>query len=303
MSEGQISVYRKQVATWENILDRMLPKMTDVLPEHIPARRLHRILLSQMTPGSKLMECTPASFVGSVLAACQMGLEIGVGGQCWLIPYKKRGQRISTLVIGYKGYKDLAYRTGQVGAFNAEAVYEEEAFEFHRAMGKGDSPYIVHPLCELPLAERGSLRAAYMAVEMTSGQWVIKVLSRPEVLERKRQSASAARDDSAWVTHEAEMWMKTACRAGAPRLPADYNFARAQDIDTQAELGTQDLSEEPKDFGVDPAEWEDAAGPTKEAANGAKPVGGTCQHSHGFSSTKDRPERHCIDCGEAAPEL
>jgi recombination protein RecT len=298
MSSSEVSVYRQQVQRWENILDRMMPKMADVLPEHIPARRLHRILLAQMNPNNKLMQCTPQSFVGSVLASCQIGLEISVGGQCWLIPYRKKGEMISTLVIGYKGYKDLAYRTGYVGAFNAEAVYDEEQFQFHRAMGKGDAPYIVHPLCELPLEERGHLRAAYMAVEMKSGQWVIKVLSKPEVLERKRRSQTAQRDSSPWVSDEAAMWKKTACLAGAPMLPQDYNFARAQDLDVQAERGTQNLSEEPKDFGVNPEEWEEAAGMSADAADKARPVGGTCAHLDGFAPTDENPERVCIHCGQ-----
>jgi len=273
MSSGELVQYRQSVARWERILDRIMPKMQDVLPAHIPAKRLHRILLAQFTPDSKIHLCTPPSFVGSVLTTCQIGLEIAVGGQCWILPFKKRNEYIATVVIGWKGYKDLAYRAPQVGSFNAGVVYEKEEFEYHRSMGKGDEPYIVHPWSELPLDQRGHLRAAYMAVQMKTGQWVLQVLSKPEVLERKRRSRAAQFDTSAWATDEAAMWRKTACLAGASFLPADYNFARAHDLDVQAERGTQDLSQEPKDFGVDPSEWEDAAGAHAKAADKAREVG------------------------------
>jgi recombination protein RecT len=271
--KGELIQYRQSVERWEKILDRVVPKLADVLPAHIPPKRLHRILLAQFTPDSKIHLCTPASFVGSVLTTCQIGLEIAVGGQCWILPFKKKDVHVATLVVGWKGYKDLAYRTPQVATFNAHVVYEDEEFQYHRAMGAGESPHILHPLDERPPAEKGHLRAAYMAVQMKSGHWVLHVLSKPEILERKRRSKAAQYQTSAWASDEAAMWRKTACLAGSAFLPADYNFARAADLDSEAERGVQDLSKEPREFGIDPDQWEDAAGEHQEAASAAKDVG------------------------------
>jgi recombination protein RecT len=260
MTTRALTPYQAQMEKLRDTLSKAMPKIADVLPAHIPAKRLHRILLAQFTESSKLWECSPGSVIGSILESAQIGLEVAVGGQCWLIPFKRK----STLVIGYKGYKDLAYRTGYVGAFNAEAVYENDTFTYHRAFGHGDEPYIVHDLNESPLAERGHLRGAYCAVQMKSGQWVLKYLSKPEVLERRKRSRMADRPGSVWVSDERAMWIKTAVRAAAPLLPADYNFSRAHDLDTQADLGKQDLTVKPGDFNVSEAEWEDVKGEADE---------------------------------------
>jgi recombination protein RecT len=256
MTTRALTPYQEQMTKLRDTLTNAMPKIADVLPAHIPAKRLHRILLAQFTESSKLWECSPGSVIGSILESAQIGLEVAVGGQCWLIPFKRK----STLVIGYKGFKDLAYRTGAVGAFNAEAVYENDSFKYHRAFGGGNEPYIVHEPNEAPIAERGHLRGAYCAVQMKSGQWVLKYLSKPEVLERKARSRMATRPGSVWISDERAMWIKTAVRGAAPLLPADYNFSRAHDLDTQADLGKQDLSVEPKDFDVSEAQWEDVKG-------------------------------------------
>ena len=64
MTSGELTVYQKQVEVWENILDRMIPKMADVLPEHIPAKRLHNFYFCILT--FKLfcpVCCPPSSYV------------------------------------------------------------------------------------------------------------------------------------------------------------------------------------------------------------------------------------------------
>ncbi len=55
------------------------------------------------------------------------------------------------------------------------------------------------------------------------------------------------------------MWAKSAVRDGWKRLPWSAELRIAYDVETKADLGTQDLSEDPAGFGIDPGEWQDVA--------------------------------------------
>jgi recombination protein RecT len=242
---NELTPYQQQYANWEDLLERAKPKLADLLPASIPPQRLCRMLLNQMTAGSALLKCTMPSVLGAMLEAAQMGLEIGTGGQCWLIPFKGEAK----LVVGYRGFIDLMYRTGQVDLAQAEVVYDNEEFKFTRQWGGGQMPTILHEPCELPLDQRGKLRGAYfVGLVRGSSTPMIRYLSLTEVMERKAHSR--ARKDSVWVSNPAAMFQKSAVRDGERFMPHDYTFARAVTIDQQADLGTQDLSVDPKDFGI-----------------------------------------------------
>ena len=242
---SELTPYQTKYAEWEALLDRAKPKLADLLPATIPPQRLCRMLLNQMTSGSPLMSCTMPSVLGAMLESAQMGLEIGTGGQCWLIPFKGEAK----LVVGYRGFIDLMYRTGQVALAQAEVVYDNEEFKFMRQWGGGMMPTIFHEPCELPLDQRGKLRGAYFAgLVKGSSSPVLRYLSLPEIMERKAHSR--ARKDSVWVSNPAAMFKKSAVRDGERWMPHDYTFARAVTVDSQADMGTQDLSMDPKDFGI-----------------------------------------------------
>jgi len=244
---SELTPYQQKYAEWESLLERAKPKLADLLPATIPPQRLCRMLLNQMTSGSALLECTMSSVLGAMLESAQMGLEIGTGGQCWLVPFKKKGVKQATLIVGYRGFVDLMYRTGQVQLVQAEVVYEKDEFEYRNQVGGSHAPWINHPKNEDEIKARGLLRGAYMtAVLKGSDQWIIHYLSRPEVLEHKRHSKT----DKIWSLHPAAMWRKTAIRDGQRWLPHDYTFGRAVTCDQNADLGVQDLSVDPREFGI-----------------------------------------------------
>ena len=91
-------------------LQKFKVQMEDALPRHMTPDRMARIALTQLRINKKLFDCTAQSFYGSLMAASQLGLEPGVNGQCYLIPYGA----VCTLVPGWRGYMDL------VGGRNAQ---------------------------------------------------------------------------------------------------------------------------------------------------------------------------------------
>lgn len=112
-------------------LEKFIPQMERALPRHMTADRMARIALTSLRVNPKLMNCTRESFYGSLMAASQLGLEPGINGQCYLIPYRdnRKGVDICTLVPGWRGYMDLVNRTERATA-STEAVYDGDEFDY-----------------------------------------------------------------------------------------------------------------------------------------------------------------------------
>jgi recombination protein RecT len=96
------------------------------LPRHVTPERLARIAVTEIRRTPKLLTCTRESLLGAIMQAAQLGLEPGVLGECWLIPYKTE----ATFVIGYRGLVQLAWRSGQIESVHAHAVFDGDAFAF-----------------------------------------------------------------------------------------------------------------------------------------------------------------------------
>lgn len=106
-------------------LQKMRSQMEAALPRHMTPDRMARIALTQLRTNPKLMACTRESFFASLMAASQLGLEPGVNGQCYLIPYKVT----CTLIPGWRGYMDLVNRTERATA-STQAVYDGDEFDY-----------------------------------------------------------------------------------------------------------------------------------------------------------------------------
>ena len=105
------------------------------LPKHLTPERMLRLVLTAFSTTPKLRECTAQSILASVVLASQIGLEIGVGGQGYLIPYKG----VCTFVPGWKGLVGLLNNTGRATAWTG-AVFEGDQWEFQL----GSQPRCVH---------------------------------------------------------------------------------------------------------------------------------------------------------------
>lgn len=105
------------------------------LPQHLNADRMARLAMTALSQNRALAECDARSVFGAVVIASQLGLEIGVNGQCYLVPYKGR----ATLIPGWQGLMDLVARAGRGSAWTG-AVYAGDDFDW----GLGDAPFIKH---------------------------------------------------------------------------------------------------------------------------------------------------------------
>ena len=121
-------------------------QMVAALPAHLTPERMMRLATTAINGSPKLRQCSAESVIASVVTASQLGLEIGVGGQAFLVPYRDRdGNHQAQLVPGWQGLVDLVARAGKATCWTG-AVYAGDAFDFEL----GSAPYLRHK----PLGQR-----------------------------------------------------------------------------------------------------------------------------------------------------
>jgi recombination protein RecT len=106
-------------------LERSKSAIAMALPKHLTPERMMRLALTCFSTNPQLRNCTPQSILSSVVVASQLGLEPGIAGQGYLIPYKET----CTFVPGWQGLVGLLNNSGRATAWTG-AVFEGDLFEF-----------------------------------------------------------------------------------------------------------------------------------------------------------------------------
>ncbi|MCP1355436.1 recombination protein RecT [Aneurinibacillus migulanus] len=240
---GQSTLASKPVTPEQTVaayLKKMEPEFAKALPAHMTAERLARVALTTIRTTPKLLECTIPSLMGAVVQAAQLGLEPGLIGHCYIIPYGKEAQ----FIIGYKGMIDLARRSGQIQNIYAHAVYEADHFEYELGL---------HPKLEHKPASgrRGAMTYVYAVAHFKDGGYQFEVMDMEEI-ERRRQRSKASKNGP-WVTDFEEMAKKTVIRHMWKYLPISIEI---QQQAAQDEIVRKDITSEPKSVYSDAIEAE-----------------------------------------------
>lgn len=214
------------------LLQSLKPEMMKCIPKHLSVDRMCRLAMTEFRKTPLLMECDPMSFISSVMLATQLGLEIGVLGMAYLVPFnnRKTGKVECQFMPGYQGFIELAYRSGKVSKISAEIVYENEYFEYER----GVNERIIHkPL----LRDKGKMTAVYAIAKLTNGEHIFWPMSKEDIDEVK----SKAKSQNIWVSDYEAMARKTAIRRLFKFLPKSAEMQTAMVVDEHADIGIQDI--------------------------------------------------------------
>jgi recombination protein RecT len=198
-----------ETATVYALLERTAPELAKVLPEAVSVDAFSRSVLAEVRRQPQLLECPPDSLVGAMLLAVRLGLEPGPLGLVYLVP----GKGAVEFVIGYRGYIDLAYRSGHVRDIAAGLVYAGEPFEYR----KGTRPFLDHS--PEPTEGAREVVAAYAVARLKSGGSVFEVIYEAEWEAARQASAAGAKNSGPWHEHRGAMIRKTAVRRLEPVLP------------------------------------------------------------------------------------
>lgn len=227
------------------LIEQMKSEIARCLPKHLTPDRMARIAMTELRKNPKLQECDPLSFIASIMQAAQLGLEPGILGSCYLIPFwnSKIGKSECTFMPGYRGFLDLARRSGQIISLVARSVFSND--EFHYQFGLKED--IIH---KPAIGERGELVAVYALAILKDGGHQFDVMSKAEIDAVRETSKS--KDSGPWVTHYEEMAKKTVLRRLFKWLPCSVEMQKAVSLDELHEAGIQNIkAAASEDFDID----------------------------------------------------
>nr|WTA71292.1 recombinase RecT [Micromonospora sp. NBC_00855] len=268
--EKQPTQLDQRVSLVAGYLTRIQGEIQRALPRHMDADRMARLTLTAIRKTPNLALCTEASFAGALMTASALGLEPGVEGECYLVPYRNENKNTKvvthecSLIVGYQGYTKLYYQTPLAGRLDAQPVYEADDFDYEL----GTAAYLRHKPAR---GDRGEIVDYYALASLTSGATPFVVLSPDEVKVLRRGKVGPSGD-----IPDPQRWMerKTALRQLVKLLPKSPTLAAAAAADERsgAELYRDRLAErgaEDDVLDLVPEPTGDTEDPTDQAAAAA----------------------------------
>lgn len=190
------------------------------LPSAMNIERFTRLCVTVVRSNAALQQCSAMSLLAACMQSAQLGLEPGVLGQAYLVPYYNNKKRMHEVqfIVGYQGYIDLFYRSGQVTSVVAREVCENDEYEC--VFGIQDT--LRHKKAR---SDRGEPHTYYGLARLLNGDHVLHEMNLEAIAERRNRSR--ARDAGPWITDEAAMSRKTVIRAMVPFLPKTVELGQA----------------------------------------------------------------------------
>lgn len=215
----------QNMATLKNLLEKNKGAIAQAIPQHMNAERLARVALTLVRTTPALLDCSPESIMGGVLMSAQLGLELGMIGHAYLVPFnnRKTNRKEAQFIIGYRGMIDLARRSGNIESIKAEPVFENDEFEL--SYGLEDRLHHVPYHCRkgMAIGEPGAFRGAYAVAKFVGGGHAILYMPKAEIDAHRRRSKSS--DSGPWVTDYNQMALKTVVRGLWKWLPISIEIA------------------------------------------------------------------------------
>lgn len=218
MSDSTAIVKRQPLDFLEN--KKFVDKLAQAIPNAmLKPGRLLQLALTLIKGSAKLMQCTPISLMACVMEATQLGLELDpVLGHAYMVPFKDE----ATLIIGYKGFAQLMYQSGQVVGISAEIVRAKDKFK--RTLGTERK--LIHDPAPVPAKDRWeSWRGAYAVARMITDTVEFEYMEAEEIFKCRNRSRSwqaylaDPQKSTPWETDAEAMWEKTPLRRLAKRMP------------------------------------------------------------------------------------
>lgn len=278
---NQIATVVGNPAGFQDLMNKLGDKLVRSLPSVISEKRFTQLALVAGSRTAHFFECTGGSIAQCIMQAAELGLPIGATlGHAYLIPRKNKNLKTAdgrdvyecTIIVGYKGWAELARRSGEISYIDADVVYKGDVFKVARGLEPSlihepnyDSPERNGPQRTVtqsdeapeygdePGAPSGPRTAtpddniigAYAVIRLKGVEQPLFVyLSRTDIMKRKARS-SAARYGGPWSSDLAAMCRKSAILAllkgGLVPLSAEIQHAMDVDQDDWEEVDVPQL--------------------------------------------------------------
>ncbi|WP_338990837.1 recombinase RecT [Fusobacterium polymorphum] len=206
------AVAEKKGKTIFDVIQSGAKQFATALPKHINSDRFVRIAITTIRQNPKLAQCNQESLLGALMVSAQLGLEPGVLGQCYLIPYGRECQ----FQIGYKGMIELLRRSGQLKDIYAYSVYENDEFEMTYGLDRD--------LKHKPnLQNKGNFIGCYCVAVLKDDARAFEYMTKEEI-EAHGKKFSKTYGNGPWKTDFEAMAHKTVVKKMLKWLPVSVEF-------------------------------------------------------------------------------
>ena len=219
----------KKVVEKQEMIAAVLSKSPMVSAEQFLVAAIAEVnSLELVNPGG----VDPVSVVKAVFNAATLGLMFGsTRGHAYLVPFRKSGSdvKLVNLIVGYRGYIELAYRSHFLKDVDTEVILKDEIFR-HRMTEVGRR--IKHELPIGRVADKGgaNLIGAYCLYHTRQGGYGISVVTKSEI-------DAVKKDSDTWRYSFPAMARKTAIRRAAKNWSLTEQLSAAIHLDDIADTG------------------------------------------------------------------
>jgi recombination protein RecT len=231
-------------------IEALIPRTTGMSVDHFL-----EVVYSELRRTPKLAECTPGSVLGAVFTLAQIGLEPGPLGLAYLEPRRNHGVMEARPGIMYRGFLELASRSGRLASIVAQTVHKNDRFKYNLGTAEVWHDF---DLEEDRGPSIGYYARATFSVNGLPGGAALKVMGKSEVKRYREFSQSFKRGAGPWVDEDSVQFdaqaLKTVLLRLEPFLPKSSELAYAVAADSRTVVVSEDGKDvdiQGDDFGTD----------------------------------------------------
>lgn len=221
------------------LLNEKKAELQKMLPKVLSIDRLLKVATIAATTTPALAKCDVPSLVSAIGQCAQLGLEPNtVLGHAYLVPFNTKRKDANgverwidsvQVIVGYRGFIDLARRSGHIISISAHEVRKNDIFDFRYGLDE--------KLDHIPALEnRGNVVGFYAVAKLKDGGHQFEFMSHGDIIEIMLATKSKG-NFGPWKDHFIEMGKKTVIRRLSKMLPLSIEFQTAAALDEKAELG------------------------------------------------------------------
>jgi len=232
-------VKKKGVARLVEFIEQNEVNISNLSPVALNQGEVVSALLAAVTRTPKLQACTTRSVFHSIATCYSLGLKIR-DKSAYLVPYGPE----CTLLIDYRGKRDLAVRAGAVRIMVPRLVRQKDDFRVNDI--NSERPFFHRPF--VTSGESGALTATTEADQgLVVGGYVHTVLPDGTIfphdfmprweLDKIQDAARAKAKDTPWVKWLERMQRKSLMHRAFNDIPLDDRMLISQQVDEAAAIG------------------------------------------------------------------
>lgn len=236
-----------QVSKLKGYLDRddIRERFFDVMSKQQALQYISTII-NEYSNNQSLLKCTPKSVIGASLVSASLDLPINSNlGFAYLVPYKnhKKGTYEAQFQMGYKGYVQLALRTGRYEKINVTEVYDNQLTSFNRLTEELDADF--------SKAGEGEVVGYAGYLKLVTGFEKVVYWTKDEVEKHAKRYSQAYKSKykSPWDDDYKSMALKTVLKDMIKKwgiMTTEMDIAQTQDQKVFGDIGESNYLDNPE---------------------------------------------------------